>query len=289
MLSETEGLLNSANELAAAGRLDEALRGYDAVIAGDPLHPLAWVGKAAVLKALSRYGECAACFDAALDGVALWDGVAPEDADRRDLFLSMLWVLKAEALLYAGRPTEAIAAVDAADALRAPDAASLVVRGQAHAQRKEYEEAGNCLYRAEEWCNAVEDSMLTQVWLCKVQLAKDAGGRLAPAYAAEMYARNAGWRAPSGTGEELAERANNLRNEGLLYDALRYYDAALAAGTENAALILFYKGVIFEQLRRRADALDCYNDALRAGPQPEDEFRIRVRRSSLRLEGSQSV
>lgn len=284
-LPEVEDLLNTANELAAAGKPEEALRGYDAVIAAEPLHPLAWVGKASVLKALSRYGECANCFDAALEGVLGWDEVAPEDLERRDLFVSMLWVLKAEALLYAERPLDALAAVDAADALRAPDAASLVVRGQAHAQRKEYEEAGNCLYRAEEWCNLFEDSMLTQVWLCKVQLAKEAGGRLAPAYAAEMYARHAGWRAPSGTAEELLERGNNLRNAGLLYDALRYYDAALAAGPKSAARILFYQGVIFEQLRRPANALDCYNDALRAGPLPEDEFRIRVRREGCRAGG----
>ena len=101
-----------------------------------------------------------------------------------------------------------------------------MVRGQALVQKKEYDAAGDCFYRAEEWCNTHEDTMLTQVWHCKVRLAEENGGVLAPPYAAEMYARGTGFRPPQGTPEEILERANNLRSAGLLYDALRYYDAA---------------------------------------------------------------
>ncbi|HJK51197.1 MAG TPA: hypothetical protein O0X67_03995, partial [Methanocorpusculum sp.] len=101
-------------------------------------------------------------------------------------------------------------------------------------------------------------------------------------YAAEMYAAGVGFRPPKGTPEEILERGNNLRSAGLLYDALRYYDAAIAEGHRNKALILFLKGVVFEQLRRSDDALEAYSDALKADPAPEDEFRIRMRWAGLR-------
>ena len=157
-----------------------------------------------------------------------------------------------------------------------------MVRGQAFVQKKEYEKAGDCFYRAEEWYNTHEDTMLTQVWHCKVHLAKESGGVLAPPYAAEMYAAGVGYRPPKGTPEEILELGNNLRSAGLLYDALRYYDAASAAGHQNKGLILFLKGVVFEQLRRSDDALEAYSDALKADPAPEDEFRIRMRWAGLR-------
>lgn len=281
-LPETAELITQAEELALAGKLDEALRLYDAAIAADHTNPLAWVGKASILKAQGRYIDAAGCFDAALAGIPAWSKEAAAEKDRMAAFTSMLSVLKAEALLYAEKPDEALAAVDAADEVRDADAASLVVRGQAFIQKKEYEKAGDCFYRAEEWCNTHEDTMLTQVWHCKVQLAKESGGVLAPPYAAEMYAAGVGFRPPKGTPEEILERGNNLRSAGLLYDALRYYDAAIAEGHRNKALILFLKGVVFEQLRRSDDALEAYSDALKADPAPEDEFRIRMRWAGLR-------
>lgn len=284
VLSEIDELLESANTVAMTGNPEEALGYYDAVLQLDPANPLALVGKASILKALSRYQECADCFETALAGVSSWSNVSSEDIERRDQFLAMLWVLKAEVLLYLERPDLAIEAVDSADHIRDADAASLIVRGQAYLRQKNFEEAGNCFYRAEEWCNAYEDSMLTQVWLCKLQLAKEAGGKVAPPYAAGMYTRKTGWKKPEGTTEELLDRGNNLRNEGLLYDALRYYDAAIANGAKDIAKILFFKGVIFEQLRQFEDALACYNDALRNEPHQEDEFMIRIRREGCRAE-----
>ena len=281
-LPETADLISRAEELALAGKFDEALRMYDAAVAADHTDPLAWIGKASVLKAQGRYTESAECFDAALAGISAWKEEASGEPDRMAAFVSMLSVLKAEALLYAEKPDEALAALDVADAVRTADAASLVVRGQAHVQKQEYETAGNCFYRAEEWCNRHEDTMLTQVWSCKVQLAKENGGILAPPYAAEMYARGDGFRKPAGTPEEIAERGNNLRSAGLLYDALRYYDAAIDAGHPGRAQVLFLKGVVFEQLRRNDDALGAYSDALRADPSPEEEFRIRMRWTGLR-------
>ena len=50
-LPETAELITQAEELALAGKLDEALRLYDAAIAADHTNPLAWVGKASILKA----------------------------------------------------------------------------------------------------------------------------------------------------------------------------------------------------------------------------------------------
>ncbi len=282
-LSETAELIVQAEELAVAGKLDEALRAFDAAIARDHTDPLAWVGKASVLKAKGRYAESAECFTAALAGLPSGKGFSEADAEKTAAFSSMLCVLKAEALLYAEKPDEAVAALNEADSIRTPDAASLVVRGQAYVQKKEYAEAGNCFYRAEEWCNANEDTMLTQVWLCKVDLAKEIGGILAPPYAAELYAGGRGFRQPKGTPEEILERANNLRSAGLMYDALRYYDAALAADCANAASVLFLKGVVFEQIRRPLDALDCYSEALKKNPEPADEFRIRTRWAALRV------
>lgn len=97
-----------------------------------------------------------------------------------------------------------------------------------------------------------------------------------------MYARHEGFRTPQGAPEEILERGNNLRSAGILYDTLRYYDAALEAGHPNTALVLFLKGVVFEQLKRSQDAHDAYSDALKAKPEPEDEFRIRLRWIGLR-------
>lgn len=281
-LSETADLITQAEEIALTGKLDEALRMNDTAVATDHTNPLAWIGKASVLKAKGRYTESAECFDAALARIPAWGDAAAGETDRMAAFVSMLSILKAEVLLYAEKPDEALAAADAADAVWDADAASLVVRGQALVQKKEYDAAGDCFYRAEEWCNTHEDTMLTQVWHCKVRLAEENGGILAPPYAAEMYARGTGFRPPQGTPEEILERENNLRSAGLLYDALRYYDTA--AGHPNKALILFLKGVVFEQLRRSADALDAYSDALKADPQPEDEFRIRMRWAGLRAD-----
>ncbi|MDV0441976.1 hypothetical protein McpAg1_11930 [Methanocorpusculaceae archaeon Ag1] len=280
-LSDAADLITQAEDLALAGKLDEALRAYDAAIAADCTDPLAWVGKASVLKAKGMYTESAECFIAARAGISSENFVG-EDAEKMAAFVSMLHVLQAEALLYAEKPNEALVVLDEADQLRPPDAASLVVRGQAFVQKKAYEDAGNCFYRAEEWCNANEDSMLTQVWFCKVNLAKESGGILAPPYAAEMYEKRRGFKQPKGDFTELLERANNLRTAGLMYDALRYYDAAIEADPSQAASTLFMKGVVFEQLRRSAEALDCYSEALKNNPEPGDEFRIRTRWAALR-------
>lgn len=148
---------------------------YDAAVAADHTDPLAWIGTASVLKALGRYTESAECFDAAPVGIPEWKEAVADEAERTAAFVSMLGVLKSEALLYAKKSDEALAALDKADAVRPADAASLVIRGQAHVQRREYEEAGNCIYRVEEWYNMQEDTMLTQVWHCKVWLAEERG------------------------------------------------------------------------------------------------------------------
>lgn len=265
--------IEKAEELALSGKFEEALGKYDEAIGEDPSDPLTYVGKASVLKALGKYDKCVECMDTAVKIIPEWKGTDPE---RIPTFTSMLLVLKAEALLYAEKPDEALVTVDEADKISDADAASLIVRAQAHAQLKNYEEAGNCLYRAEEWCFLHDDAMLTQIWLSKVHLAKESGKAFAPSYAAEVY-KSGNWRTPTGTAEELFERGNNLRSEGLLYDALRYYDACLAAGPKNRALILFFKGIIFEQLKNFSEAYSMYSDALAAGPTPEDEFKIRVR------------
>lgn len=265
--------IEKAEELALSGKFEEALEKYDEAIGEDPSDPLTYVGKASVLKALGRYDECVECMETSVRILPEWKGA---DLDRITNLTSMLLVLKAEAQLYAERPEEALLTVDEADKIREADAASLVVRAQAYAQQKNYEEAGNCLYRAEEWCFLHDDAMLTQIWLSKVHLAKEGGKPFAPPYAAEVY-KSGNWRKPVGTAEELFERGNNLRGEGLLYDALRYYDACLAAEPENRALILFFKGIIFEQLKNFDEAYSMYSDALAAGPAPEDEMKIRVR------------
>ncbi len=265
--------IEKAEELALSGKFEEAIGKYDEAIGEDPSDPLTYVGKASVLKALGRYDECIACMDTAVRIIPEWKGTDPE---RIPAFTSMLLVLKAEAQLYAEKPDEALVTVNEADKISNADAASLVVRAQAHAQLKNYEEAGNCLYRAEEWCFLHDDAMLTQVWLSKVHLAKEGGKPFAPPYAAEVY-KSGNWRKPVGTAEELFERGNNLRGEGLLYDALRYYDACLAGEPKNRALVLFFKGIIFEQLKNFSEAYSMYSDALAAGPTPEDEFKILVR------------
>ena len=268
-------LLAEAEDLALSGKLEEALKRYEEAAADDPYNPLIAVGKSAVLKALGRYDACAQALGDALAGLPSWN-VAQEDRERFNKFTAMLHVLRAEAYLYAEDVPHVFEDLDAADAVNGADAASLVVRANAYAQKKEFMKAGDCLYRAEEWCFLHEDSMLTQVWLTKVHCAKEAGGIFAPPYAAEVYA-NGHWRMPSGTVEELLERAGNLRGIGLMYDALRYYDAALAQATENKAHILFLKGVVLESLKRFSDAFSCYSDALAAEPAAEEEFMIRVR------------
>ena len=75
-MSETADLITQAEELALTGKLDEALRMYDAAVAADHTNPLAWIGKASVLKAKGRYTESAECFDAALAGIPAWGDAA---------------------------------------------------------------------------------------------------------------------------------------------------------------------------------------------------------------------
>ncbi len=273
-------LTAEAEDLACRGRFEEACKKYDEAIAEDANDVLAFIGKASVLKATGKYEACAEELVSALKILPGWE-VAADDAARYTSFCSMLHVLRAEALLYAGRIDEGAAELDTADAVRPADAASLVVRAQVYAQKKQWKEAGDALYRAEEWCYLHDDSMLTQVWLSKMQFAKEAGGIFAPPYAAEVYA-SGNWKKPVGTADELALRAENLTAAGLLYDALRYYDACLAAGPENRAHILFLKGVLFERLRRFDDAFSTYADALAAAPAPDEEFMIRVRWSNAK-------
>lgn len=269
-----------AEKLALAGKFDEALAKYNEVAVADPTNPLIAVGKSTVLKAMGKYAECAQELGIALESLSSWR-VARDDMARYNQFTSMLHVLRAEAYLYAQDLSHVFQELDSADAVSGADAASMVVRANAHAQKKEWAEAGNLLYRAEEWCFLHEDSMLTQIWQSKVQYAKDAGGIFAPPYATEIY-KNGHWRTPKGTVDELLERAENLRKTGLLYDALHYYDAALAVATENKAHILFLKGVIYEQLNLFEDAFGCYSDALSADPTQEEEFMIRVRWSNTK-------
>ncbi len=275
MVSKLSEKIEEAENLAASGKLEEAVALFDEAIAEDPKNPLAFVGKASVIKALGKYQEAADELEKALAILPEWD-VAKDDLERFNAFLSMLRVLKAEALLYADKPAEAIVELDKADEIREADAASMVVRANAHAQKKEWEKAGDLLYRAEEWCFLHDDTMLTQVWLTKVHCAQEAGGFFAPPYAAKVYASK-NWRMPKGTPDELLERAGNLRKEGLLYDALRYYDACLEAEPEDKAHVLFLKGIVFEQLKRFDEAYETYADALAANPSESEEFTIRVR------------
>ena len=269
-------LITEAEDLAITGKIPEAIAKYEEAIAEDATNPLPFVGKASLLKATGKYAEAAEDLGKALAILPEWQ-VAKEDEKRYHDFVSMLHVLRAEAYLYADSPDEALADLDAADAAREPDAASMVVRANAYAQKQEWMQAGDLLYRAEEWCFLHEDSMLTQVWLTKVHCAQEAGGGIfAPPYAAEIYA-SGNWRMPKGTADELLERAGNLKKEGLIYDALRYYDACIAAGPENKAHVLFLKGVAFEQLKRFDDAYSLYSDALAANPDASEEFAIRVR------------
>ncbi|HJJ38942.1 MAG TPA: hypothetical protein O0X42_02285 [Methanocorpusculum sp.] len=279
-------IISEADELALAGKFDEALKKYEDAAADDPYNPAIAVGKSAVLKAQGKFTDCAKELEKAIDSLSSWT-VATEDTDRFNAFAAMLHVLCAEAYLYAEERENVFRELDAADRIREADAASLLVRANAHAQAKEWENAGNLLYRAEEWCFFHDDSMLTQVWLTKVHCAKEAGGIFAPPYAAEVYAKKT-WRMPKGTAAELQERAANLRKEGLLYDALRYYDACLEANPENRAHVLFLKGVVMEQLKRFDDAFSCYADALSANPEEKEEFAIRVRWANTKaLRGTQ--
>lgn len=278
--SKISDRIEEAENLASQGKLEQALLLFDEAIAEDDKNPLAYVGKAAVLKATGKYLDAASTLESALQNISEWD-VAEADGERFVAFVSMLRVLKAEALLYADESDAAIQELDKADAVRDADAASMVVRANAHAQKKEWEKAGDLLYRAEEWCFLHDDSMLTQVWLTKVHCAQEAGNFLAPPYAAEVYA-SGNYRHPKGTVDELLTRAGNLRKEGLLYDALRYYDAALELALPNKAHVLFLKGIIFEQLKRFDDAFSIYSDALAASPAPDEEFMIRVRWSNAK-------
>ncbi len=268
-------LIEEAEDLILSGKYPEALAKYDEAISSDPKDPLAFVGKASVLKVTGKFNECVSCMDSALSLLPEWK-IAEEDTEQFNAFTSMLLVLKAEALLHAKKADMALQSLDKADDIHGTDAASLLVRGHAYAQKKNYAEAGNCFYRAEEWCFLHEDSMLSQIWLSKIELVKEAGKPFAPPYAATLY-QTGNWRKPVGSAEELFERGNNLRSEGLVYDALRYYDACLEKEQENKALVLFFKGIIFEQLKMFNEAFSLYADALKADPMPEDEFKIRVR------------
>ncbi|HJJ47470.1 MAG TPA: hypothetical protein O0X39_00555 [Methanocorpusculum sp.] len=267
-------LLDEAQELASSMKFDEALAKYDEAIAADAANPLAYVEKGSVLKALGRYKECIACFDAAIRVLDGWK-VSEDDGERLDAFYAMLLVLKAEAHLYMNEADLAFSALDKADFRHGSDAASLVIRAQAHMLQKEYEEAGNCFYQAEEWCFRNDDAMLSQIWRGKLDLAHECK-TVAPAYGEKVYKE--GWyRKPLGEAADLFERANKVRDEGLLFDAMRFYDAALGAGFSDRALVFFFKGMLYEKLKRWNEAYSLYSDALKAGPSSADEFNIRVR------------
>lgn len=274
-------LIEEAGDLALSGKFEEAVKKYEEAIISDPKNPLAYIEKAAVLKSINRCEEAIFDLDNALKILPEWS-VSKEDKERYDSFYSMLLVLKAEALMALQKSDECMKVLDSADSVRGSDAASLIVRAQVYAQQNNFDEAFNCLYKAEEWCFLNSDDMLTQVWLLKIHMAKDFGNMIAPSYAETIY-KNNHWRKPAGTAEELFERGNNLRDENLMYDALHYYDACLEANPKNKALVLFFKGIIFERMKNYNEAFSCYSDALAANPEQEDEFKIRVRWANAKL------
>ncbi|MBQ0106327.1 MAG: hypothetical protein KBS37_00135 [Methanocorpusculum sp.] len=149
-LNETD-LIAEAERLAASGKFDDAVSMYDSALREGPYNPIAAVGKASVLKAMGRYAECAAELGKALTGLPEWE-VAKEDMERFSAFSSMLHVLRAEAYLYLEDRKNVFAELDEADKIRDADAASLLVRANAFAQAGDFDEAGDLLYRAEEWC-----------------------------------------------------------------------------------------------------------------------------------------
>jgi len=277
-------LITEAEDLALSGKIQESLSKYDEAIAEDPKNPLPYVGKASIQKATGMYNEAIAALGVAISILPEWK-VAKEDQKRYDDFVAMLHVLRGEAYLYANQPENAIMDLDAADSVRDADAASLVVRANALAQKKEWDEAGNCLYRAEEWCFLHEDSMLTQVWLTKIHCAKEMGGIFVPPYAAVVY-KNKNWRMPKGSVDELLNRAENLRTTGLLYDSLRYYDSALELPSDKRAHILFLRGTVLEQLKWYEDAFNTYSEVLAASPSESDEFQAQVRMANIMAQRS---
>ncbi|MDO5844822.1 MAG: tetratricopeptide repeat protein [Methanocorpusculum sp.] len=274
-------LIEEAGDLALSGKFEEAVDKYSEAIAADPKNPLAYIEKAAVLKSINRCAEAVLDLDSALKILPDWS-VSNEDKERYDLFYSMLLILKAEALLSLQKYDKCLIVLDSADSIRGADADSLVVRAQVFARQNKFDEAFDCLYKAEEWCFLNSDEMLTQVWLLKIHLAKDFGNMVAPPYAEIIY-RNNHWKKPTGTADELFERGNNLRDENLMYDALHYYDACLEANPKNRAIVLFFKGIIFERMKNYSEAFSCYSDALAAEPEAEDEFKIRVRWANAKL------
>ena len=113
-MSKLPDKIEEAEDLALAGKLDEAVVKYDEAIAEDDKNPLAYVGKASVIKAQGKFSECANELEKALSILPEWN-VAKEDEKRFADFKSMLHVLKAEALLYADNPDAAFAELDKAD------------------------------------------------------------------------------------------------------------------------------------------------------------------------------
>lgn len=271
-------LISDAGALVLSGKIDEGLKKYDEAIKDDPQNPLSYIEKAAVLKALNRFEEACADIDSALGILRSWD-VAKTDEARYDSFYSMLVILKAETLLAMDKADECLSVLENQST---DDAAYSVVKAQALAALNKYEDAFDCLYKAEEWCFLNTDEMLTNIWLLKIRFAKEVGAPIAPPYAKTVYELER-MRRPKGTGDEIFEHANNLRNLGLLYDALHYYRVCLESNPSNKALVLFFTGIVFEQLKEFDKAFSCYSDALAAGPDAEDEFKIRVRWANAKM------
>lgn len=272
-------LFAEAQEYANALKFDEALAKYDEIISHDAKNPLAYVEKGSILKALGRYVECISCFDEAIRILDGWD-VADDDGGRFDSFYAMLLVLKAEGCLYIGDADGALTALGIADTRHGADAASLVIRAQAYMIQKKYDDAGNCYYKAEEWCYFHDDSMLSQIWRGKLDLAHECK-IVVPPYAECVYEKGH-YRKPVGDAAELFERGNRVRDEGLLFDALRYYDASLTAGFSDRGVILFFKGIIYERLKRYDKAFSLYSDALQENISADDEFKICARWANVK-------
>jgi hypothetical protein len=89
---QLDGLLQQGESLASAGRLQEALACWDAVIAHDPTCLSAWKSKALALSELGDLNASLQCFDRAIQ-------LAPQDG--------WTWMGKASVLRQAGRGPEA--------------------------------------------------------------------------------------------------------------------------------------------------------------------------------------
>ena len=286
---DVETLTFAAQVFAEAGKSDEALPYLDKALAINPQSIWAWNNKSVVLHALGRNNEALGCCNEALgidsQFAAAWFNKGNvfvalarneealdcyEKALAIDARIANAWVGRGNLLDMRGRSDEAIACYDKALAIEPRNGSAWSNKGVTLNAKGRHEEALAChdkalqinLRNEKAWCSkghALHSLERYQEAVACFQQAQRLGHPTAAVNAEHCR------RLLSSDATVFFARGFELETAGNNAEAIRCYDAALAADAKNPD-IWTSKGAALLALKRNEEAVSCFEQVLLLTP-----------------------